>query len=164
MKVKLLKDLPGVSAETYGRYDETDTLWDFGHGNEYAEPYMRKYPDFFQPIEEPKFKVGDWAWDENELLPKKAVDEKVEYSQHEHYIEYINADPQRFKRLATEEEIKIVTDKEGVINCGYRTSASVQDIIITHDALIFRNNLPLTEIPISELRRIIEIADKLLIR
>ena len=70
MKVKLLKDLPGCKAGTYGRQSDNSFFWEFARPNGYTEKLFYEFsisrieanPDFFEILPEPKFKVGDWAW------------------------------------------------------------------------------------------------------
>ena len=161
MKVKLLKDLPGCKAGTYGRQSDNSFFWEFARPNGYTEKLFYEFsisrieanPDFFEILPEPKFKVGDWAWDEEDKIPVKivaAMEPGVGQNGSVATSEYVNTHPHVFKRLATEEEIRAVTEKEW------------EEMTITHDSVIFHNDI--YEMTVSEMKEAIAIADKLLPR
>lgn len=57
---KTLKELPGVSVGT--SLEKHGSIWQLG-GVPYSEDYLGKWPDFFEPVYEERFKVGDVVTD-----------------------------------------------------------------------------------------------------
>lgn len=108
MKVKLLKDLPGIETGTIINMDDWNNLLT----NRYNP---QEHPDWFEIIEEPKFKVGDWVYDDFYSKAVKILHETGYYAETKS-AEWCNDKPFRYNRLATEEEIKSVTEKRMVIN------------------------------------------------
>lgn len=156
MKVKLMKDLPGCKAGTYGSYlDDCTRLWYFGQFS-FPDAYIKDYPDFFEILPELKFRVGDWGW---HVVDGCAVRMDAED------VSMANSGRGFINRFATTEEINAVTEKEDKI--GFKRMGRIIEhpIIIRKDRIYFEQ-LMVSEVncEISELRRIIEIADKLLPR
>ena len=140
MKVKLLKEVLGFNAGFIAEVEEDGGIkFELGERSFYfSEQEWKAFPDFFQLIEEPKFKAGDWVHIERSNETFKWKDE---YGK----LDFIN------RRLATEEEIKAVTEKEWN---GY---------IIKNDGIHYGDTLRMV-LTRQELSTVIEITDKLLER
>lgn|SRR3990167_2726190 len=147
MKAKLLKDLPGyrvgdwvIDRRPYNDpyQDQEPMALKLTDTHDLTSPFWRK-PTDEEIRRATEIKVGDWVvWidDSNpsafKIVGPNQVNNRMRL------------------RLATEEEIKAVTEKD------------VGGITIRHDRVNFSTDV--YEISISELKQWIEIADKLLIR